>query len=215
MVTGIERGNTDDTFTWDGKLAIAGTSTLTGNVTCSGNLAVTGTTALTGNITIGGNSINRRTILTLTASTLTTATTTGTKFWTIPAGATVTKCMLYVDHADDSTLTICIGTNSTAYDNFLKLLPVSTGTSVGLYTGVPSVQTVGSPTALKFILGLGYVGTLLANYTAGVDAAVNSTGLFGYYAPIVAYFATATDLFFKCSGTAANSAVRIFIDYTV
>jgi hypothetical protein len=218
MVDGIERGSTSYLYKWNGNeqivgtLAVGGASTLTGNVACSGTLTVTGTTTL-GNVVIGGSTLSRVKKINLTAAAMTAATNVATDTgWDIPAGAVVKGCYFYLTTKDTGALTMCIGTNSATYDNFLNTINLGVSATNGtLITGIPTITTTGTNIDRAFYND-NCVGSALAVSVPGVDAA-DKTRTAGFFIPIPAYFATDTSLFYKLSATASGATGTIIVVY--
>jgi hypothetical protein len=231
MVDGVEKGSTGNLLTWKGNEAITGNATVggtlgvtgnttvggtlgvTGNTSITGTLAVTGTTAFTGGITIGGSGTSKTKKINLTAAAMTAATNVATDTgWDIPAGAIVRNCYFYLTTKDTGALTMCIGTNSATYDNFLNTINLGVSATNGtLITGYPTLTTTGTNIDRAFYND-NCVGAALAVAVPGVDAA-DKTQTAGFFIPIPAYFATATSLFYKLSATASGATGTIIIVY--
>jgi hypothetical protein len=107
---------------------------------------------------------------------------------------------------------MCIGTNSSTYNNFLNGINIGVSATNGtLITGIPTITTTGTNIDRAFYND-NYVGSALAISVPGVDAA-DKTQTAGFFVPIPAYFAADTSLFYKLSATAAGATGTIIVVY--
>jgi len=201
MVTGIEKGNLSDTFTWDGAI-VAGT-----NLTVNGNLSVTGTASL------GGSTLMRRKTITLTAAALAAASTTATSTgFTLPAGSIVQSACFVLTAADaGSSKSLAVGVTGASYNDFINGIVLDTGTSTGLITGTPTIATSGTNIDRMFNNDC-KIGSNLCTFVAGVDAN-GKTMTAGFFIRKPYYVSSDTVVYFKLSAATTTAAGQIIIEY--